>query len=255
MTDALIGYSGFVGANLSRTMPGAAGFNSRNIDDIAGCRFDTIVCAGVSAAKWLANKDPEGDRAQIARLERLLASVTCAHFTLISTVDVYREPWGVDEDVAPDPEGLHPYGLNRLQLESFVASRFANHLVIRLPALFGAGLKKNALYDLMFNNNAHLLDARASFQWYDVGRLHEDLSTGREHGVRLLNVTSPPIQLEEIRQRFFASTVLNNGTSTKPAYYDVRSRHAALFGGDQGYLFDKSTVLDAMGRFVTESRP
>ena len=40
---------------------------------------------------------------------------------------------------------LTTYGKNRLLLEQFVEKNYDNYLIVRLPALFGKGLKKNLL--------------------------------------------------------------------------------------------------------------
>ena len=36
--------------------------------------------------------------------------------------------------------------------------------------------------------------------------------------------------------------------------YDLRTRHAELFGGQNGYILDESTVLGEMARFVAAER-
>ena len=53
-----------------------------------------------------------------------------------------------DEADEPGEEGLSAYGRNRLQLERWVREDFPGALILRLPALYGRGLKKNFLYDL-----------------------------------------------------------------------------------------------------------
>ena len=62
MTDALIGYSGFVGGTLLRQRAFEARYRSTNIGSIAGGEFELVVCAGAPAQKWIANRDPEADR-------------------------------------------------------------------------------------------------------------------------------------------------------------------------------------------------
>ena len=47
-----------------------------------------------------------------------------------------------------DSENLPAYGKNRLQLERWVRQDHPDALIVRLPALYGKGLKKNFLYDL-----------------------------------------------------------------------------------------------------------
>ena len=58
---ALIGHTGFVGSNLASQHGYTDCFNSRNIGEIAGRCYDTVVCAGVQAVKYWANQHPEED--------------------------------------------------------------------------------------------------------------------------------------------------------------------------------------------------
>ena len=59
---AIIGYSGFVGQNLLKQTNFTHLYRSNDIEEIMDEDFDMVVCAGLPADKWLANKDPEGDR-------------------------------------------------------------------------------------------------------------------------------------------------------------------------------------------------
>ena len=101
-SSALIGHTGFIGGNLLRQRPFDACFNSSNVEELAGRRFDLVVCSGVPAEKWKANRDPAGDLANIERLVRALDKVDARSVVLISTVDVFINPVDVDED-SPTP--------------------------------------------------------------------------------------------------------------------------------------------------------
>ncbi|MFI5206247.1 MAG: pyridine nucleotide transhydrogenase, partial [Candidatus Paceibacterales bacterium] len=68
MGDALIGYTGFVGSNILAQRPFDLLYNSKNISDIANKNFNTVVCAGAPGTKWIANKNPEADLANIQNL-------------------------------------------------------------------------------------------------------------------------------------------------------------------------------------------
>ena len=68
LRTCLIGYTGFIGSNLARQYDFTEFFRSTNIREIEGRAYDLLVCAGISAAKWLANRAPEEDRAAIDRL-------------------------------------------------------------------------------------------------------------------------------------------------------------------------------------------
>ena len=124
--DALIGHTGFVGMNLLRQRSFDYVYNSKNIEDIRNQDFELIICAGIPATKWLANKDPGSDWKNIKRMLDNLTQVTASNFILVSTIDVYPLPLGVDETTDPTGQPNHPYGLHRLAIESFVRERFRN---------------------------------------------------------------------------------------------------------------------------------
>jgi len=142
MSSAIIGYTGFVGSNLVRQKEFNSFYNSKNIHSIIGKSFDLVVCSGAPAVKWLANKEPVKDRDNLQILINCLSQISAKKLILISTVDVYPLPIEVDEDTKIDQDNLHPYGKNRLELENFVKDNF-DSLIVRLPGLFGKGLKKN----------------------------------------------------------------------------------------------------------------
>ena len=150
MRTALIGYTGFVGSNLALQYEFTDLYNSKNITDIAGKSYDLLICAGVKAQKWVANQQPEKDLADIQALIDQLSKAEIKQFVLISTIDVYPNPVNVDEDSLIDKTNHHPYGLNRLYLEEWVAKHYQDHLIIRLPGLFGQGIKKNFIHDILF---------------------------------------------------------------------------------------------------------
>ncbi len=162
MADAIIGHTGFVGGNLARQAGFDFSYNSSNISDIKGKKFGTLVCAGARAEKWLINADPASDIMNLNALIDCLREVSAERLVLISTVDVYDRTAGVDEETPVFPERSEPYGRNRYYLEHFARGNFDNCLIVRLPALFGRGLKKNFIYDL--SHTAPKIIMKAKFE-------------------------------------------------------------------------------------------
>jgi len=146
-TSMLVGYTGFVGSNLSDKYDFTYRINTKNREDAFGKNPDLLVYAGLRAEKFLANNDPEADLKNIEEAFEQIKKINPGKLVLISTVDVYKDPVGVDEDTKIDTDGLAAYGLNRYKLEQLVRSEYPDALIVRLPGLFGKGLKKNFIYD------------------------------------------------------------------------------------------------------------
>jgi len=253
MNNALIGYTGFVGGTLLRQTTFDSLYRSTNIADIEGKTFDTVVCAGAPAQKWIANRDPETDRRTIESLIDKLRTVRCERFILISTVDVFKSPVGIDEDSSVDEEGLHAYGLHRRLLEKFVASHFPQHLIVRLPGLVGPGLRKNVIFDFLNNNNLEAIDSRGVFQFYPMVNLWQDIQLALDSGLQLLHLTAAPVSVTEISLKGFG-TLFDHPKEGAAARYDFRSKHAPLFGGADGYQYSVRETIQAV-RAYAQSEP
>lgn len=251
--NALIGYTGFVGGELDRQIPFCARFNSRNIGAIRGMSFDTLYCAGVSAVKWQANRDPEKDLGGMVSLIAALQSVRVKRFILISTVDVYANPCGVDENTFCTLAELHPYGVHRRMLENFIQERFVGAHIVRLPGLFGRGLKKNVIYDLMHDNCLDQMDPEGLFQFYNLEYLAADIEVAVNNRLSLVNFATEPVSVREIALQCFGKA-LPQSFSSSPPRYDMRTRYAGHYGGRGGYLYSREQVLNDIERFVRSVR-
>lgn len=146
---ALVGYTGFVGQNLWASGDYDKGYNSKNIEEAFGTNPDLLVYAGVRAEKFLANKNPEKDAESIIEAFENIKKINPKKLVLISTIDVFKDPNGKDEASHIDMTGLEPYGANRYRLEFMVREFIPETVIIRLPGLFGQGIKKNFIYDYM----------------------------------------------------------------------------------------------------------
>jgi len=307
---ALIGHTGFVGSNIASQANFEKCYNSKNIHEIENSKFDLVVCAGVSAVKWYANKHPEEDLERINSLIAHLKTVKAKRFVLISTIDVYEDPVGVTEDTFPIVEQQDAYGQNRYYLEKWVASYFDTHHIIRLPALFGTGLKKNFIYDMLtiipsiivpqkweelrVNMPEHLFqtlssaytvgtndnfvfdqsidtqkrkeiksgleaygftslnftDNRSVFPYYDMKNIWKDIEKTIEENLSLINLSVEPLSCDLVAKEVFNKTFSNQLTSKTPLYYDMKSKHAHLWGGEEGYLYSKAQTLEGLKVYV-----
>lgn len=249
MKTALIGYTGFVGSNLATQHTFDDLYNSSNIQDIEGKEYDLIVSAGARAEKWRINQEPEKDLAEIMGLINHLKRVKTKKFVLISTVDVYKIPVGVDENTPIDTEGLHPYGKNRYVLEQFVRDAY-DGLIVRLPGLFGPGIKKNVIYDLMHDNNVDRIHHAGSFQYYNLEYIWKDICVALDNNLKLVNLATEPVRTDEIAKHCFGIDFTNVPEGVSAGSYDIRSVYAGDFGGSSGYLYSRQQELNDIRAFV-----
>lgn len=144
---ALVGYTGFVGSNLAARGEFEGLYNSKNVQEAYGTCPDILYYSGVPAAKFIANKFPRQDMEIMEAAVENIRKINPKKLVLISTVDVYKEPNGRDEDSPMETEGLAAYGANRLWLEGKVREMYPDCLIVRLPGLYGKNIKKNFIYD------------------------------------------------------------------------------------------------------------
>lgn len=252
--EALIGYSGFVGSHIFKQAPFSHVFNSKNIEDIRGRCFDLVVCCGISAVKWWTNKNPEQDRAQIDTLLSAIQEIETKRFILISTVDVYPTPFGVDEDSEISPIN-HPYGTNRYFAEQRIRSLFPEcYHIVRLPGLFGSGLKKNVIYDLLYNNNVNTINPLSSFQYYNLEHIWRDIRITIDHNIPVMNLTTEPIATHDIAKKYFQTLVLTPQQGSPSIHYDVRSKYVSLWDS-KNYQYSYEDVLGELGEFIGRQLP
>lgn len=251
--NALIGFSGFVGGMLLKQAQFEALYRSTNISEIEGKAFDTVVCAGAPAQKWIANREPEADRQKIDGLIDHLKTIQCNTFILISTVDVFQNPIGVDEETVVDESGLHAYGLHRRLLEKFVESHFPHHLIVRLPGLVGPGLRKNVIFDFLNNNNLHAIESRGVFQFYPMVNLWFDIQAALKAGLRLIHLTAEPVSVADVSARGFGN-IFDQTLAGNPGTYDMRTRYAQVFGGAGHYQYSDRETIQAI-RAYAQSEP
>lgn len=202
---AIIGYNGFVGGFINERIPHSDNYNSSNINQIKNKSYRKIYFAGLPAQKWLINKNPEKDWHNIQSIIENLNYVKCDSFILFSTIDVY------DKNNS-EQKTEEPYGKHRYFFEQYVRSNFHNHTIIRLPALFGIGLKKNIIYDVLHNNQLKNINIEVNFQWYDMHFLWSDLSN---LGVGTYDFFSDQINTKNLLKKCFGEEKVDSLSKNK----------------------------------------
>lgn len=252
-TRALFGATGLVGQNLRHQVSFDLMFSRTNAEDCLHVEVDELVICGLPAEKWRANLDPVSDWANTQKVQNLIATMHAEHVFLISTVDVYQQPLRVNEE----SQNLHNepgYGLHRLLFERFVTSHFPRVTILRLPALFGPGLKKNYLFDALHENQLENISLNSSYQWYPLERLWRDAQVVRNAGVQLCNFAVEPLPTKLWMSRFFPN-LLTQCNDNPGSSYDMITTHGRLFGENGEYMLRNESVMEDMGRFIHRVKP
>ena len=259
MKTALIGYTGFVGSNLAAATEFTDVYNTANVGGIRGRTYDLVVSAAGRADSHRINEHGDADRAEIEDYVALLSTVRAARLVVVSTVCIYPGGGSPDETTPLSAEGLTPYGANRLYMEQTLAARFAT-LAVRLPQLYGNGLKKGIIYDLLNDYRISYIRPEGRFQYYDVRRLWADTQLALQAGLTTLNLATPSLRNAHVAAECFGIDIADQrvpGTESRFAQMytrDMRTIHADLYGGPPGYLCGEATELLALREFVRASR-
>lgn len=247
MKTALIGYTGFIGGNLAKQHKFTHGYNSRNIKKIRGKKYDLIVSAGTYAERWKANQNPQADWLGIKKLLGNLKTVKAKHFILISTVDVYPNPEGANEDTQIKLADLtQPYGRNRYKMELAVKKIFPKVTILRLPQTFGQNLKKNFVYDLIHDNALDFTHKDSSLQFYNLKNLWQDVQKAIKLNAPVLNLAVEPIAAGKLA-RYCLGVDFKTIAPSPPLVYNVTTKYGK-------YLYPKRQVLRELKTFILKER-
>jgi len=251
---ALIGHTGFVGHNIFLQQNDAIHlYNTSNIHEIYGKEYELVIIAAPGGSRIVANKFPGEDRVGIgALLSHLNLVQGVKKVVLVSTVEVYSNKVRIDEDSNIHPSILDDYGKNRLFLENLISIQYSNPLILRLPILFGEGLKKNFIYDLIHNERVEDINPDNELPIYNLKYLWDDILTCLEHELDIVNLVSEPIKVGEIAKEIFDVDLPKNDLLPSRKY-DIRSKYADFWGSwSDFYMENKDDVFNDLDKFVRD---
>ena len=229
---AIIGYTGLIGSNLYTQYKSSHKYidlyNSKNIAKIKkDITYEIVFCAGLPAEKWKANKHPKKDKVNTLKLIKNLQKINTKKLVLISTIDINFK---------------HNYGKNRKLFENFVKDKFKEYLILRLPAVFGPGLKKNIIFDLINKNELNKIYLNDKYQWYDLLNLKKDITKIKKNKKRIHEFYSEPIETKEIINLFKLDYVFEK--RMPPTIYN--------FKPSTGYFNTKKNILKGIKKFIKQ---
>ena len=92
-------------------------------------------------------------------------------------------------------------------------------------------------------------DSRSRFQLYNLSRFWDDINTALENNLTMWHPATEPVTAGEI-YKYLTGEEFVNELNGVPANYDYKTAYAEVFGGTNGYICDKETVLKEIKEFV-----
>jgi hypothetical protein len=92
-------------------------------------------------------------------------------------------------------------------------------------------------------------DSRAQYQFYNLEYLWGHINIALDHKLSLLNLATEPIFISELYE-YLTGKVFVNEISENIPRYDFKTKHASLFGGINGYILNKVSVMNDIRNFV-----
>lgn len=95
----------------------------------------------------------------------------------------------------------------------------------------------------------HFTDSRSRYQFYDLGRLWDDIETALKNDIRLWHPATEPVSAGEL-YKYLKGEEFVNEMGGEPADYDYRTIYSQLFGGAEGYICSKEKVMKQIEGFI-----
>jgi nucleoside-diphosphate-sugar epimerase len=168
----ILGGEGFVGSGFTRLF-GKLNLDHRvitrhNYQELIGSSCNVFINANGNSGKILANRAPLADfDANVRTTRATLEDFTCGCYIHLSSCDVYADCSNSEttrEDTPADLYRQSPYGFHKMLAEQCVRHRCDNWLIVRQGGFVGPGMKKNAVYDILYGGKMWL-DSESELQF------------------------------------------------------------------------------------------
>ena len=93
-------------------------------------------------------------------------------------------------------------------------------------------------------------DSRSRYQFYNLGRLWGAIQKAIKEDIKLWHPATEPVFASELYKYLTGEDFINE-LEGKPADYDYRTIYSNIFGGKNGYISDKSRVLEEIKAFIS----
>ena len=96
-------------------------------------------------------------------------------------------------------------------------------------------------------------DSRASYQFYNLEYLWGHIQKALENNIKMLNLAVEPVTASEV-YNYIKNEEFVNEISNNIANYNFKTKYSEIFGGKDGYIFEKQFILEDIKKFVENNK-
>jgi hypothetical protein len=238
----ILGANGFIGSHLVSVFPDAVRI-TRESSLIRG-KIETLFIAAPTSRKYQVNRFPSEDLVDVNNILKLIQSSNrVENIVLVSTIDVYSNLESSSE--ISECKSELSYGGNRHFLETQLSSLGSNLKICRTGGLFGTGIKKNLMYDLVNRRTEFLMNynMESTYQWLPVDFFIKELLEFSCSDLSLKNIVGEPISVKAVVQA--GGFQIDFGMYGELRSYDVTSNHEF-----NGYSLGSGEILCEINQYI-----
>ena len=162
----ILGYQGFVGSAITKYCKkkkiNFLGISRKNFDKFKNYRFNYLINCAMPSKRFWAKKFPYLDFDEtVNKTAYFLNDFRFKKFIHISSVSARIQKNTI-------------YGLNKNRAEKLVKKK--NHLIFRLASMYGPGLKKGVIIDLV-NSSTVFVNKKSKYSFTNINKIAEFIIT------------------------------------------------------------------------------
>ena len=100
-------------------------------------------------------------------------------------------------------------------------------------------------------SSLNFTDSRGKFQFYNLAYLYDHIKIALNNNIRIMNMATEPIDVSAIYHELYHEEFMNILDKPIPNY-NFKTIYSELYGGRDGYIFNKDQVMSDIMQYIRE---
>ena len=119
-------------------------------------------------------------------------------------------------------------------------------MIIRLPIVYGKNFSKNAIFDLINDNEIEKLNGKDLIQIYHVKNLKKDIDFSIKKKIKELNISTEPITLKYLAKKVFNKDLNSNRKKRSMKMKSIYPKNS--------FFYNKKYLIKELINFVKKNK-